>query len=249
MKLWQLFDKDPLSLNGRRKRQAEINAIRGGTDVDRIFHLCRLVRGKKVLDVGCVQNDASCRHNPDWLHRHLAAAAGKIVGIDILEEDLKILRSEGFQVHFHDLTQEPYPRGEKFEVIIAGEILEHIDMAGPLFANCHESLIPGGLLVLTTPYPWFLGTSLRNSLAGLSLGGSLEHIAWFDPFNIVELCGRHGFILRRWLGLRPRPVPGGLGRFVFEGLINFIRKGYLLPLAPLSGCRSILYECQKKAEC
>lgn len=247
VKSWQVLDKDPLNLAGRRERQASINRCLGSLDLDRISHLARLVRGKKVLDVGCVQNDASCRKNPHWLHRHLVAAAATVVGIDILEEDLKILRDDGFQAYFHDLTQKPYPKEEKFDVVVAGEILEHIDRPGPFFAHAFESLVPGGWLVLTTPYPWFVGTSLRNSLAGCSLGGSLEHVAWFDPFNIVELCGRHGFFLRRWHGLRPDPVSGGPGRWIFEGLVKMIRKGWAFPLSPLAGCRSLLYECQKKS--
>ncbi len=245
MKSWQLLDKDPLNLPGRRARQAQINAQLGGADVDRIAHLGRLVRGKKILDVGCVQNDARCRKNPRWLHRQLAAEAATVVGIDILEADLKILRDEGFQVHYHDLTQSPHPQGETFEVVVAGEILEHIDRPGPFFAHAHQSLAPGGTLVLTTPYPWFVGTSLRNSLAGCSLGGSLEHVAWFDPFNIAELCGRYGFVLNQWHGLRPEPVAGGLGRVLFETLTKVIRRGWAFPLSPLTGCRSILYECHK----
>lgn len=247
MKSWQIIDKDPLNLAGRQKRQAEINAQKGAEDLERIPHLCRLVKGKKILDVGCVQNDARCRQNPQWLHRHLALAAAEIVGIDILEEDLKILRDEGFRTHFHDLTQSPYPGGKKFEVVVAGEILEHIDNPGALFRNCRESLVPGGLLVLTTPYPWFLGTSLRNSWAGISLGGSLEHTAWYEPFTIAELCGRHGFALKAWHGLRPDPVPGGVGRFLFEAFAKIIRRGWAFPLSPLTGCRSILYECEKRA--
>ena len=246
IKSWQIIDKDPLNIKGRRKRQAEINSRKGKFNLDRISYLCRLVQGKKILDVGCVQNDARCRHNPAWLHRHLTAAADKVVGIDILDEDLEILRQEGFRVLCHDLTRNPFPGGEKFDVIVAGEILEHIDEPGPFFANCRESLMSGGLLVLTTPYPWFLGTSLRNSLAGLSLGGSLEHTAWFDPFTISELCGRHGFVLGRWHGLRPDPVLGGASRGLFEWLIQVIRMGWVFPLSPLVGCRSLLYECERR---
>ena len=246
MKSWQQSNKDPLDLSGRKKRQAEIDLRKGKTNLERISYLKHLALGKKVLDVGCVQNDASCRKNPLWLHRHLAQVAAEIMGIDILEEDLAILRKEGFRVCHHDLTQKPYP--DTFEVIIAGEILEHIDNPGAFFANCHRSLLPGGVVIVTTPFPWFLGTSLRNSLSGLPLGGSLEHVSWFDPFNVFELCERYGFELKKWHGLCPSPVQGGFFRFFFEGVARLIRKGLVPPLSSLTGCRSILYECEKKGE-
>jgi len=130
---------------------------------------------------------------------------------------------------------------EKFDVIVCGEIIEHIGNVDGLLANCRKCLVPRGSLILTTPYPWFLGTILRDTLSRAYLPGSVDHVAWYDPSNIAELAMRHRYELESFAGVIPLPQRGGLGRALFEGLISAIRKGWVPLVSPLVGCRSLIY--------
>lgn len=48
-------------------------------------------------------------------------------------------------------AQEKLPFKEKFDVIIAGEVIEHMIDDERFLKNCHDSLKNNGLLILTTP--------------------------------------------------------------------------------------------------
>src|SRR5437868_2539443 len=87
---------------------------------DRIEHLCDLARGRKVLDIGCVEHFAEAAEHPKWLHGHLAKVAGSCLGVDILQEEVENLKAKGYTVRVADLTTQPI--AEKFDVIICGEL-------------------------------------------------------------------------------------------------------------------------------
>src|SRR5215217_1271530 len=65
---------------------------------DILTYLREVVRGKDVLDVGCVDHSAGTETNDRWMHKHLAQTAGSILGLDILEEDCAELRRRGYNM-------------------------------------------------------------------------------------------------------------------------------------------------------
>jgi 2-polyprenyl-3-methyl-5-hydroxy-6-metoxy-1,4-benzoquinol methylase len=60
------------------------------------------------------------------------------LGVDVLEHEALALRDEGFDVRVHDLTVEPL--AERFDVIVAGEVIEHVGAPERLLANCRRML-------------------------------------------------------------------------------------------------------------
>lgn len=209
------------------------------TRLDRISFITEAVRGKRTLDIGCVENDADHYTREEWLHNHILRAASGCLGIDILEGEIESLRAKNYNVRCHDITKAPLD--EKFEVIVSGEIVEHIGNIDGLLKNCLQCLKPGGRLILSTPYPWFIGVSFRHTFAGMYLPGSLEHVTWYDPANFAELAARHGYEFEAYAGIEPLPLRGSFKRNTFEAFAGAIRRGKIPLLTPLSGCRSILY--------
>jgi 2-polyprenyl-3-methyl-5-hydroxy-6-metoxy-1,4-benzoquinol methylase len=236
---WKNKSKYPDAIDSRIAMKRILEKIMKGASLDRIKYIKDVVKGRRTLDIGCVQHDASRQTKAEWLHDHIVNSASFCLGLDILESDIQSLRSKGYNVLCHDLTIAPVK--EKFEVIVCGEIVEHIGNIDGLLQNCRQCLEPGGQLILSTPYPWFIGVSLRHMLAQGYLPGSLDHVAWYDPVNFSELAARHGYVLEMYAGIEPRPVVGGWKRNAFEAFCALVRKGSIPLIAPLSGCRSVLY--------
>lgn len=72
-----------------------------------------------------------------------------------------------------------------FDVIIAGEVVEHVPDWMQLLEDFRNVLKPGGLLIVTTPYgrwEWSGTEAFREAR---------EHLHHFERQDIVELCGRN----------------------------------------------------------
>jgi SAM-dependent methyltransferase len=174
-------------------------ARRPGYLTDRAEYLCSLARGKKVLDCGMVEHTLDAAKSPGWLHRRICDSARECLGVDILASEIEALRAEGFNVRTLDVTREALP--ETFELILACEIIEHIDNLGAAFGNWARMLEPGGRLVITTPNPWYLNCMLKNVRISSRLEESVDHVAWHEPATLYELGSRHGLKLDSYTGL------------------------------------------------
>ena len=63
--------------------------------MNRIDAILKYTKGDSVLDLGAVQHDAANANNDDWLHDHLRYNHGHVIGVDILEDDVRELQSRG----------------------------------------------------------------------------------------------------------------------------------------------------------
>ena len=67
-----------------------------------------------------------------WLHRHLVDVADSCTGVDVLPDGVAQLREKGYDVTLHDVTVSPLEDAQ-FEVIVAGELIEHLGGPQALF--------------------------------------------------------------------------------------------------------------------
>lgn len=84
--------------------------------------------------------------------RTLRHAARSCIGLDILEADVGALVERGYDVRVHDLTSKPFDG--HFNLVVAGEIIEHLGNPEDFLRNAAAALLPGGRLVVTTPNPY-----------------------------------------------------------------------------------------------
>jgi len=208
MQRWQEYSRDPNSPELMKRRSKVLRDARAGRLVeDRGRYLCDLVAGKSVLDVGIIEHTRQACESPNWLHRRLCSSASRCLGVDILATEVDHLRTKGFEVICADITAKPLP--ELFDVIIAGEVLEHIELPGAFMGNCAQMLKPGGRLVVTVPNPWYANRIWKNVWNRLTYVDSADHVAWYDASTLYELGQRHDLELRRYTGVgvsRPRKV-------------------------------------------
>lgn len=164
---------------------------------DRYKFLCELVRGKEVLDMGCVNHTLDNRKGAVgryWLHEHLKRTAKHVTGLDYEKEAIAKLKAEGFDVHAGDATN--FDLGRQFDVIVAGEILEHITNAAGFLACVKKHLRPGGIFITTTPNANCLIFFLENLILGYEVD-NLDHVCIYSPRTIETLFKKCGFALER----------------------------------------------------
>jgi len=100
--------------------------------------------GKRVLHLGCAAfpMTASLGRRGILLHQRLAKVCANLVGVDLNPEALDILRSFGFNnLRMHDVEHlETLQLDEPIDVIVAGEVLEHLNNVGLFFDGCKTLL-------------------------------------------------------------------------------------------------------------
>jgi len=155
-----------------------------------------LCKGKKVLDVGCVDHDLLLsRRNDRWLHRHVASVAMQAVGVDSDDIGVHRMLAEGYDVILADITgdiREVENRGP-FDVIVAGEVIEHLGNPQALFDAASRLLAPGGKIVITTPNP-YAPFRVRAGAFG-RVWESVDHVIYAFPSGIAEMADRAGLHL------------------------------------------------------
>jgi 2-polyprenyl-3-methyl-5-hydroxy-6-metoxy-1,4-benzoquinol methylase len=200
MKRWQTYSKDPNKPELFDLRKNAIRQARSGQLInDRIAYLCSLATGKSVLDIGVVEHTQDAAESPLWLHGHLKRCAASCLGVDLLEEEVEHLRAKGYDVTCADITKAPLP-GE-FDLIVAGEVLEHLDSPGQFMENCATMLSPEGRLAVTVPNPWYANAILKSLPQQNIFVDSADHVAWYDASVLYELGQRHGLELNRFTGV------------------------------------------------
>src|SRR5919106_5297133 len=122
--------------------------------VQRVDLIKRLSAGKKVLHLGCTNwpYTTEAIENDMLLHLHLAKIADDLYGFDFDQEGLDILESHGvknlFRVDVEKL--EEVPLDTKFDVIIAGEMIEHLNNPGIFLQGIKRFMNDETDLVITT---------------------------------------------------------------------------------------------------
>ncbi len=124
--------------------------------VDRIAHLTAAATGRRVIHLGFA--DAGFRdmqaRSDSWLHEHLDRASSSLVGIDIEDEGVELARSRGYEAYQANACRVEELEAlaiEPADLIIAGEVIEHLEDPGAFLRALSVLIKPGGELIVTTP--------------------------------------------------------------------------------------------------
>jgi len=191
----------------------------------RIIEIIKHIKGKRVLDLGCVQSKDKMR-NGDWLHAILCREADYVLGVDYAENEVEELKKLGFNVVCSNV--ENMELNELFDVIVSGELIEHITNVGLFLEKCSKHLKSGGKLIITTPNPFCFHFFIKNIKRPHQV--HTEHVAWYDEVVLVNLMKRYGFYLEDLKYLKPpwgaSKIPYNIGfkRFASKNLFAVFKK-------------------------
>jgi 2-polyprenyl-6-hydroxyphenyl methylase/3-demethylubiquinone-9 3-methyltransferase len=104
------------------------------------------LKGLRMLDIGC---------GAGILSEPLARLGATMVGADPSEENIAVASAHaednGVEVDYRATTAEALAAAnEKFEVVLAMEVVEHVNDVGEFVATCASMVKPGGLMIAAT---------------------------------------------------------------------------------------------------
>lgn len=154
-----------------------------------------LVVGKRVLDCGGVDHWATDKKIAEgtWLHAQIAACASSCIGVDILEEPVKRINQQG-KYNFIVANVEQLPFYEEFDVVVAGEIVEHLYNMGSFLDSVWRSLCADGYLIITTPNFHRLSSIVYSLLLNKEVCHP-EHTCYYSKQTLSYIVEKHGFVV------------------------------------------------------
>lgn len=171
---------------------------------DRFEIIEKYIRDKDVLDLGCVDHDFELRGKEHkWLHDFIIENSKMTLGVDFEEKDLIKMKEEGYKVICANV--ETMELNQKFDVIIAGELIEHLYNAGLFLNSVHKHLRSGGKFILTTPNPFNFRLFIRL-LITKNIKVRDDHTCWYCPRTLSHLLVQHNFKIEKiyWINLGPK---------------------------------------------
>jgi 2-polyprenyl-3-methyl-5-hydroxy-6-metoxy-1,4-benzoquinol methylase len=108
------------------------------------FLLEHVSAGQRVLDVGCGEG---------FFAELLAGAGAHVLGVDVAEEPLRRARLRRPELELARVPADgPWPLPDAhFDVVWAGEVIEHVAHTGAWLSELRRVLRSGGKLLLSTP--------------------------------------------------------------------------------------------------
>jgi SAM-dependent methyltransferase len=136
-----------------------------------------VIAGKAVADFGA--------HGGGMLDALRAAGAASGVGLEInpaIVESSPFQPSDGFRLEVADLTALG-PDGEKYDLVVLHDVLEHVPAAAAVLAAAERSLAPGGRVFVSFP-PYY------------SMVGGHQHLArgWARAVPWVHYLPERAFV-------------------------------------------------------
>lgn len=172
-----------MGLEQLSERYAEHNRVERGAGFvfagpERVDLFRRYVAGpgRHVLDLGC----------RDGALTQAYAGGNEIVGVDADREALAEAEKLGIETRWADLDDAlPFEEGT-FDVVVAGELLEHLRDPRRVVSEVSRVLRPGGTFVGSVPNAYRLKNRLRF-LRGYKPENDPTHLQMFAPKDIRAL--------------------------------------------------------------
>ena len=117
-------------------------AVRFARDAKRLDSM----KGLRILDIGC---------GGGVLSEPLARLGASVVGADPAERNIAVAKlhaeQSGVTVDYRATTAEALAdAGERFDIVLAMEVVEHVADVGLFLDRCAAMLKPGGMMVVST---------------------------------------------------------------------------------------------------
>ena len=178
-----------------RRLSGSVRVPSGGV-VDRLEFVAAAASGRRVIHVGCADHGLvdlkTARQS--WLHARLAECSQELVGVDLDADAVEQMRAAGYECVVGDCQRVGGLAGlglKPAELVITGELIEHLDNPGIFLDEVAQLVDQGGALLITTrtrpgsrawsPGPSVARSAVRSTSPGTRGAGS------------TTLLGRHGW--------------------------------------------------------
>lgn len=153
------------------------------------FNLIKsFLKDKNVLDIGAANISVSGIS----FHKLISDVSKKTIGIDINKKDIEKFEKMGYDVRFGDATN--FDIEEKFDVVFAGEIIEHLSNLDGFIKSVKRHMRKNSLFIITTPNYLCLKFILKETLLKKPKTNP-QHVCCFDEHTLRNLLEENGFII------------------------------------------------------
>lgn len=163
------------------------------------FGLLReFVEGKDVLDIGSINHDFDRRtRSKPWVFDFLLETARSVRGIDLAAREVRKARAAGYDI-VHADAERYVDETTRYDVVFAGDLIEHLSNPGLFLACAHRNLRDDGSLILVTPNTYGL-RELWYVVSGRTNDPPVhgQHTCYFTPTTLAGLAARQGFAVSR----------------------------------------------------
>lgn len=170
--------------------------------LERDAELVRLSSNKSVLHLGCVgftdctteEKVASAKQS---LHALITDTAKECTGVDLDDETIKELRDHGVFLNVIEGNVEQLEKLPQdlsgFDLVIAGDIIEHLSNPGLMLEGVKPRLGADGRLIVSTPNAFGIASWIRVVTGCFHEGA--QHVLCFNPLTLQQLLDRHGYVV------------------------------------------------------
>lgn len=203
-----LFFMHPLERNNRKVYAERFDERYEPVWHDRIEKISKLLEGKrgKLLDIGCGDGSVT---------QKIVSRSYLIpYGVELVPRNVLKARNRGIKAKKCNLLQEKIPFREKFDVVFAGEILEHLIETEKLVRKMKALTKSNGTIIISIPntaawynrfllffgfLPFWIESGSEKSF-GTLYGKVNGHVRAFTKKSLVEILEYSGLRVERLLG-------------------------------------------------
>lgn len=174
--------------------------------VQRLSTIKRLCKGRKTLHLGCADSPftETAIANGSLLHFELLDTASELYGFDNDPSALEIIRFHGAKnlvaADLERLSELDF--NETFDVIVAGEVIEHLSNPGLFLHGIGRFLRPKGRLVISTVNAYCAFRFAMQAISGRRGRNEPvhpDHTAYYSYKTLRLLVERNGFRVENFL--------------------------------------------------
>jgi 2-polyprenyl-6-hydroxyphenyl methylase/3-demethylubiquinone-9 3-methyltransferase len=169
-------------------------------------HARRPLEGLRFLDIGC---------GGGLLSEPMTRLGASVVGIDPAEGNVRTAavhaQQSGLEIDYRATTAEDLAAaGEKFDVVLNMEVVEHVDNVPLYMKSCAALVKPGGLMVVATinrtPRAFALAIVGAEYVLGWLPRGTHDFKKFLTPDEIRALIERNGMRVTDKTGVVYHPL-------------------------------------------
>jgi 2-polyprenyl-3-methyl-5-hydroxy-6-metoxy-1,4-benzoquinol methylase len=155
-------------------------------------------QGIRILDAGCGAAPAL---------RYLTLLGYTTVGSDLMRYPLQqaSIIAPDAAVVCNDLRDTMAFADESMDIVLAADVIEHLQDGEMLVRECFRVLRPGGTVIISTVNAWDLRRWTHPRLGRVwSALTDPTHVRFYSPPELKNMVRRAGFArVRAWAGLKP----------------------------------------------
>lgn len=182
--------------------------------VDRVKYIEKNCVEKSVLHLGCVDSPFLKERlkNNTLLHKAIMGVSKHITGVDLDEDGLKLMAEvlnigDLYKGNIEILNEVLFD--SNFDIVVASEIIEHINNPGLFFNGVKHVLNEEGVVLITVPNALNTKVFLHGLLNQEKVHP--DHNYYFTPVTLQHLIETNGFQLIEMFPYWCRPRGGSAG--------------------------------------